>query len=157
MPTVYWLKLPEHTDFMTEGYIGVASDMQKRLRSHKHRFKNIWHNIEVKWLFVSTHEYCFDMENKLRPNRHIGWNVAAGGRRNNVMCGAENPNFGKKGEKAPHFIGWYITPLGRFDNPFDAATAHNCEASAIRYRCQGRKIKNKFLPPRQGYAFEQKA
>ena len=157
MAFVYWLHTAEQTDFFTEGYVGAASDIVARLRSHKHRFKKIWNEIKVDLLVEASIDYCYQLESKIRPSRNIGWNVAAGGYRNNVMVGKENPNYGKFGEKAPHFIGWYITPLGRFDNPFDAAKAHNCEASAIRYRCQGRKLKTKFLPARSGYAFEQKA
>jgi hypothetical protein len=148
--------LPNEVDVFTQGYVGVASDMTKRLRSHKHRFKHIWDKVVVTQLAVSTKEYCFDLEEKLRPKRNIGWNKSIGGKSNNVMLAEENPNFGKIGENAPYFVGWYITPLGRFFRPEDAAKLHNCALSTIARRCKGRYANNKFLTPQKGYAFEQK-
>jgi len=156
MAVLYWLHLPDEVDVFTQGYVGVASDMTKRLRCHKHRFKNIWDKVVVKQLVVSTLSYCFDLEEKLRPKRNIGWNKSAGGLSNNVMVGKENPNFGKFGEQAPHFIGWYITPLGKFSRPEDAAKLHNCDLTTISRRCKGRYVNGKFLAPHQGYAFQQK-
>lgn len=156
MAVLYWLHLPNEIDVFTQGYVGVASDMVKRLRSHKHRFKDIWDKVIVKELVVSNSTYCFELEEKLRPKRNIGWNKSVGGNNNNVMIGEENPNFGKFGEKAPHFIGWYITPLGKFSRPEDAAKLHNCALSTIARRCKGRYVNNRFLMPRKGYAFEQK-
>jgi hypothetical protein len=157
MATLYWLRLPEHTDVFTQGYIGVSSDMTKRLRSHKHKFKKLWAKIIAQPLVISTKEYCFNLEQKLRPTRNIGWNKSIGGFRNNAMIGKENPNFGKFGDQAPHFIGWYITPLGKFSRPEDAAKLHNCALTTIDRRCKGRYVNGKFLAPKEGYAFEQKA
>ncbi len=156
MATLYWLRLSEHADPFLQGYIGVADDMTKRLRSHKHRFKHLWSQIIVQPLVVAGKDYCFELEKQLRPKRNVGWNRACGGKRNNAMFGVENPNFGKLGQQAPHFIGWYVTPLGRFDRPEDAAKAHKCAASTIARRCRGRTVNGKFLPPHDGYAFEQK-
>lgn len=156
MAVLYWLHLPNEADVFTQGYVGVASDMTTRLRSHKHRFKHIWDKVVVTQLAVSTKEYCFDLEKKLRPKRNIGWNKSIGGKGNNVMLAEENPNFGKTGENAPHFVGWYITPLGKFARPEDAAKLHNCALSTIARRCKGRYANNKFLTPQKGYAFEQK-
>jgi hypothetical protein len=157
MAVLYWLHLPDEVDVFTQGYVGVASDIAKRLRSHKHRFKQIWDKIVVSQLVVSSLDYCFDLEKKLRPKRRIGWNIAAGGYRNNIMRGTDNPNFGKIGEDAPHFIGWYITPLGKFSRPEDAAKLHNCNLTTIARRCKGRFANGHFLAPQQGYAFVQKA
>jgi hypothetical protein len=156
MSTLYWLRLPEHTDMFTEGYIGVAADMKNRLRSHKHRLKNIWDKIIVQQLVVSTKEYCFELEKQLRPSRKIGWNKSCGGYRNNQMNGVENPNFGKLGQDASNFVGWYITPLGKFDRPEDAAKVYGCYKTTIIRRCRGREVNGKFLSPHLGYAFEQK-
>lgn len=156
MAVLYWLHLPEETDVLTQGYVGVASDLAKRLRSHKHRFKTMWDQIIVKQLLVSTKEYCLFIEQKLRPSRKIGWNKSSGGSNNNRMYGDDNPNKDKFGEQAPNFIGWYITPLGRFDRPEDAAKLHDCALTTIARRCKGRIVNSKFLPPKKGYAFEQK-
>jgi hypothetical protein len=156
MSTLYWLRLAEHTDVFTQGYVGVAQDLQKRLRSHKHRFKSIWDSVIATPLVVASDDYCFDLEKKLRPVRRIGWNKSPGGYRNNAMHGKANPNFGKIGEDAPNFIGWYITPLGRFARPKDAAKMHGCFSTTIIRRCRGRISNGKKLPPMSGYAFEQK-
>ena len=157
MAVLYWLHLPHEKNLLTHGYVGVASDFSKRMRSHKHKFSQIWSNVLVEKLVISTKEYCFALEEKLRPKRNIGWNKACGGYRNNKMYGDENPNKNKFGEKAPNFIGWYITPLGKFDRPEDAAKLHNCALTTIARRCKGRVVNGKFLPPQKGYAFEQKA
>jgi hypothetical protein len=150
------LHLQEETDPFTQGYIGVAANLEKRLRSHKHRFKELWHKIVVKPLLIAESDYCFSIEEKLRSVKNIGWNKAIGGYRNNTMIGNENPNFGKFGEQAPRFDGWYITPLGRFDRAEDAAKLHNCTLSTIQRKCRGRYINNKYLPAQSGFAFEQK-
>lgn len=156
MSTLYWLRLAEHTDVFSQGYVGVAKDLNKRLRAHKHRFKAIWASIIASPLVIGSEDYCFNLEKKLRPTRRIGWNRSAGGYRNNAMYAESNPNFGKFGESAPCFKGWYITPLGRFERPEDAAKAHGCDKTTISRRCRGRKVNGKILPPWSGYAFEQK-
>ena len=157
MAHVYWLHLPEHTDFLTEGYIGAASNITARLRSHKHRFKSIWDKMIVELLVESTITYCFELEEKLRPYRRIGWNIAAGGASNNVMYAQENPNFGKFGVEAPYYIGSYVTPLGTFDSSTEAAKAHGLYTSTIRRKCCGRLVKNRFIPPQEGWSFIRKA
>lgn len=157
MAYVYWLHLPEHQDFLTEGYIGAASNIAARLRSHKHRFKNIWDTIVVKLLVESTIDYCFEVEAKIRLNRNMGWNVAAGGYRNNIMTGIENPNFGKFGADSPNFIGSYVTPLGIFDSSTEAAKVHNMYVSTIARKCKGRIVNGKFIPPQNGWDFIRKA
>lgn len=156
MAVLYWIHHKDETDFLTQGYVGVASNFARRLASHKHRFKSLWNWLIVKQLLISTKEYCFEIEEKLRPSRNIGWNKSAGGYRNNVMFGSDNPNKGKFGEKASNFIGWYITPLGKFDRPEDAAKVHGCALTTIARRCKGRTVNGKFLPPQEGYAFVQK-
>lgn len=157
MAYVYWLHLPEHTDVLTQGYIGAASNIDARLRSHKHRLKDIWDKVIVKLLVKSTINYCYEIEAKLRPHRRIGWNISAGGGSNNVMIGTENPNYGKFGAEAPHYIGSYITPSGIFDSSTKAAAAHNVYVSTIRRKCLGRTVNGKFLPPQEGWGFIRKA
>ena len=156
MATLYWLRLPEHTDMFTQGYVGVAKDMAKRLRSHKHRFKDFWQQIIVEPLVISTQNYCFDLEEKLRPMRNIGWNKSIGGKSNNVMLAEQNPNYGKFGEQAPNFKGLWTTPLGTFETLKDAAKLHGVDTMTIQRRCIGRYANGKFYAPKQGYAFEQK-
>ena len=156
MAVLYWLHMPNETDVLTQGYVGVASNLKKRLRSHKHKFKDLWGHIVVKQLLVSTKEYCLAIEEKLRPSRKIGWNKSSGGKNNNRMCGEANPNKNKFGKDAPNFIGWYITPFGKFERPEDAAKLHKCALTTIARRCKGRNVNGRYLPPKEGYAFEQK-
>ena len=157
MAVVYWLHFDKDYDIHTTGYVGVTNHFQRRLISHKHRFKNLWNEIIVTKIAELPIEDCFDLEKKLRPTRNIGWNLSSGGYRNNAMYGKDNPNFGQIGEKASNFIGWYKTPLGKFASTEDAAKLHQCDASTISRRCKGRLVNGKFLLPKNGYAFEQKA
>jgi hypothetical protein len=156
MAVLYWLKAVEHTDMWSQGYVGVTSHIEKRLRSHKHRFKAMWDKIVFQKLVIADKRYCYDLEKKFRPFRNIGWNKSMGGYRLNAMNGKDNPNFGKIGQEAPNFIGWYITPLGKFARPEDAAVQHKCSLSTIARRCKGRYVNGKYLQPQKGYAFEQK-
>lgn len=87
--SVYWLRLPEHTDMFTEGYVGISNNTRKRFSAHKkasqnphllhamqkHGFENIIKQI----VLISDKDYCLDIEQKLRPTKMIGWNLEAGG------------------------------------------------------------------------------
>lgn len=90
---IYWIHAPDHTDMLSEGYIGVSKDVKKRWQAHKrsiHKnsdnpiFKNAiakygWENLIKKILLCSIKEYCYEIEKKLRPNKEIGWNYNVGG------------------------------------------------------------------------------
>lgn len=156
MAVLYWLKFPEHSDIFTQGYVGVTPNLEKRRREHKHKFKSIWDKIVLQTILVAESAYCYAIEQKLRPLRNIGWNKAPGGFRNNPMFGADNPNFNKKGDEAPNFKGWYVTPKGNFARAEDAAKVFDCATSTIQRRCCGRTIGKKKLPPQNGYAFKRK-
>lgn len=92
MAVVYWIHLEEHTDIFTQGYVGVSiTDAKTRFKVHKHDAKRMSshtvHKAIRKYgtdIIVSTVvegyiEYCYVVENKLRPNVSIGWNIAIGG------------------------------------------------------------------------------
>ena len=95
MAEVYWIHLPEHTDMFSEGYIGVTKNTAKdRYRLHcQHAERNqdknylIYNvinkygseNLIVDTLVICTEDYAYDLEVKLRPDKKIGWNLAAGG------------------------------------------------------------------------------
>lgn len=153
---VYWLHVSSEQDMFTEGYIGVTSNLKKRMRSHKHRYKNIWDNVILETILIGSKDYCYSIEKKLRPTRHIGWNCANGGFKNNIMIGAENPNYGHFGEYAPNFQGYWITPKGKFATSELAGIANNIENSTVIRKCKGRTVNNKFYPPKKGWAFEPK-
>lgn len=156
MAILYWLHRQDESNMFDDGYIGVTEKLAARMRSHKHRFKAIWDQLKLTILVIGSPKYLFELEKKLRPRRNIGLNVAEGGYRNNVMIGKENPNWGKKGELAPNFQGWYITPLGRFESPEEAAKIHGVNKTTIGRRCKGRIVNGVKLQPHAGYAFERK-
>lgn len=150
MAVVYWIHTPEHSNITTEGYIGVTtrSRLKRRLYEHKiHKqnphltnalikYKDIVHSI----LLEGPEDYCYEIESKLRPTDHIGWNINKGGtkppswkgRKFSVehkdkirqsrylphipkLTGANNPNWGKGaaiGRK------WYHDPITKYSTYF---------------------------------------
>jgi hypothetical protein len=68
--------------------------------------------------------------------------------------------YGLFGEDHPSFLGWYVTPLGRFASLREASIAHKTSIQNIHYGVYGYKYKykgqQKFAPPRQGWSFETK-
>jgi group I intron endonuclease len=89
---VYWLHLPTHTDPFSQGYVGVSCDPKKRLRVHtwlakKGRHENpILENVFNKHekvlhtiLLIGEENYCYEIENKMRPSKNTGWNINIGG------------------------------------------------------------------------------
>lgn len=89
---VYWIHKPEHTDILTEGYVGITNkQVSKRWYKHKldakedgslpvHRAINKYDDIIFEVILAADNrEYCQDIEKKLRPTINIGWNVAQGG------------------------------------------------------------------------------
>ena len=92
---VYWIRAKHHTDMMSDGYIGVSNNAQKRWlyghnwahRKGRHdnpRFSNAitkhgWDNLIKTVLVIGSEDYCYDIERKLRPVDSIGWNLAIGG------------------------------------------------------------------------------
>lgn len=94
---VYWIHLPEQTDILTQGYVGVAKGgMQKRFREHQSATKrgsNLKiHNamrkygdkIIVETIVLAEITYCYDLERKLRPYNGIGYNTSVGGNSTNL-------------------------------------------------------------------------
>lgn len=97
MAEVYWLRLPEHTDMFSEGYVGVTNrTAQSRFYEHVYKSKDsksYLHNairkygkdnIVVETLVICELEYAFEVESKLRPDKCIGWNLAAGGHNSGI-------------------------------------------------------------------------
>lgn len=91
---VYWIHLPEHTDILTQGYVGLTKQgAKKRFWSHKNSakhpgsshkiiskaFNKYGDKIIVTTLVVCDKDYAKFFENKLRPTDFIGWNMNAGG------------------------------------------------------------------------------
>lgn len=89
---VYWIHTSEHKDIFSEGYIGISvKGANRRFIEHKaaakagsaltvhNAIRKHGDNIIVETIIVGTSEYCLDIEAKLRPFPHIGWNISPGG------------------------------------------------------------------------------
>ncbi len=98
MAVVYWIRLPEHTDITTQGYVGITSkSFSVRLRNHEKYFnavevgskkatilsraveKHGWDNLVKQVVLIGEKEYCLEIEQRLRPSEKIGWNIRIGG------------------------------------------------------------------------------
>jgi len=93
--SVYWIRLPKHTDMFTQGYIGVSKNVKTRWKSgHQWQVKNNkhpnirltnainehgWDNLVKEVILIADSDYCHNIEQKLRPSEEIGWNLAIGG------------------------------------------------------------------------------
>jgi len=87
---VYWVHLPEHTDYNTQGYIGITNNFNKRLVQHKRKppnphfrsaiLKYSWDNLVKEAVVINIDkEAAILLEEMLRPKENIGWNTAMGG------------------------------------------------------------------------------
>lgn len=86
---VYWIRHADHTDLITQGYIGVTSSFDKRMKTHQKQNKNRhfsnaikkygWSNLIKEQILIADEDYCLNVESQLRPNNNIGWNLAKGG------------------------------------------------------------------------------
>jgi len=102
--SVYWIHHPDHSDMLTQGYIGVSKNIKTRFASHKNNPSNEhlkhaiekygWDTLVKKVLLIGDEAYCLTIEAKLRLTDKIGWNVVAGG-------GKPPVTFWNKGRKIP--------------------------------------------------------
>lgn len=91
---IYWIRSKEHTDITCQGYVGVAKNASKRWWGHKWALKagrhnnplltnavnkHGWDNLIKEIVLIADEQYCYDIENKLRSQSKIGWNLAIGG------------------------------------------------------------------------------
>ncbi len=93
MVHIYWIHLPYHTDLFSQGYIGVSKVPKKRLNEHFRLLKHGQHenpilmNAFKKYgiqliqtvVLTGSESYCYEMEERIRPTDHIGWNINKGG------------------------------------------------------------------------------
>lgn len=94
---VYWIRLPEHNNIYSDGYVGVTnSGLDARIEQHrKEIFSNVhrnphlqraakkygWENLVKEIYLVGEETFCYSIENILRPSKKIGWNISPGGHR----------------------------------------------------------------------------
>lgn len=96
---VYWIHLPEHTDILTQGYVGVCKlGAEHRFKEHQSKARNgsklPIHNAIRKYgdalvvdaIVYADITYCYEIESRLRPTPKVGYNVDAGGNCNRLGC-----------------------------------------------------------------------
>lgn len=88
---VYWIRLKEHTDITSEGYVGVTINFKSRMYKHykitsklNTHLANViikygWNNLIKEIVFEGTKDECYSKEKELRSEYQIGWNEAIGG------------------------------------------------------------------------------
>ena len=133
MPVVYWIRLESHTDILTQGYVGVAKDFNKRMKKHctatpkldNHFSRAIvkygWENLIKTIVFTGSESDCYCKEKELRKDFQIGWNEAIGG------CGGDRSLF--IDYKSRINQGWNYDKSGT-KNPFYGKT-HSKEMKVI--------------------------
>lgn len=109
MAHIYWIHLPKHNNILLEGYIGVSKQIEKRLNDHLYMLENNKHenihlsrafekykqNIIFDIILEGSEEYCYEIENKLRSQKSMGWNIAEGGSKPPSPYGNKH-NLGRK-------------------------------------------------------------
>jgi predicted GIY-YIG superfamily endonuclease len=81
---VYWIHYT-HFSSLEEGYIGITSNLNKRLLKHRQSSQN--HMVKsgltsgaiMTCIFQGDKEACLSLEEELRPRTKMGWNIAKGG------------------------------------------------------------------------------
>jgi hypothetical protein len=87
--SLYWIHLDNHTDYNTQGYIGVSKHVEKRFKEHRYQSncrvtfvaeKYGWKNLKTTVLAKDLDkEAVLLLEEMLRPSEFMGWNLAIGG------------------------------------------------------------------------------
>src|SRR6056297_3789788 len=87
---LYWIHRNAQKDLLSEGYIGITNDIDRRFKTHKYKAENgsklhvhlaiqKYDDIKFDILCVGDKEYIIELEEKLRPSSNIGWNITKGG------------------------------------------------------------------------------
>ena len=84
--SVYWIHLPFHTDPLTEGYIGITNNFERRREEHFLKSTRFPPGSVMDLLEECDRETARAKEFEMRPRWHIGWNGAPGG-----MIGGAKP------------------------------------------------------------------
>ena len=88
--TLYWAHIPgKHIDIMSQGYVGVTTDLERRIKEHKTTISClVFHRALKKYgddvIFevidkFNDQDLAYIIENNYRQKHLTGWNVAVGG------------------------------------------------------------------------------
>jgi hypothetical protein len=83
---LYWIHYPDQKSPDIEGYIGISSDFNTRIKTHSRytKYAHIKNRIDSGAIATIlqenlTKEQAESLEYKYRPEENIGWNIAKGG------------------------------------------------------------------------------
>lgn len=94
LTSVYWIRHKDHDDIFSQGYVGVSKNHEVRWKQHKSKInkkvhdnahfaaaveKYGWDALVKEVVVFAEKDYCYEIENKLRPKEQTGWNIAPGG------------------------------------------------------------------------------
>ena len=84
---LYHIRRFQDSGKLDEGYVGISNNPARRFATHKRGGHNVhldnaltkYADAEMVIVSEGTRKEMLEMEAWLRPTKHIGWNVAAGG------------------------------------------------------------------------------
>lgn len=87
MHYIYWIKKKDHSDILSEGYIGYSNNPKRRFEEHKKSNSRLGNSIRkyrdsidlIVLHKFDSEEQALKKEKELRPKPKIGWNIAQGG------------------------------------------------------------------------------
>ena len=157
----------------SKGYIGVSKDTSKRWSRHRtdpcnpHLGNALdkYDDISFYVLVSGSEKYCYELEEELRPDSEMGWNIIPGGTKpprhlrvnythsnetkvklcaaqqrlrpfhSERMTGDKNPQYGAYGSLNPNFQGYYHTPEGIFESQSQVVSHYGISRPAVNRRC----------------------
>lgn len=114
---LYWAHLPEHTNPLTEGYIGITKQsLKNRMKNHELEARKGSNNLFkqkireygdlIIWEVIArsfSKNGAQTIEKSFRPIQNIAWNTQEGGGNYPILSGENNAMFGKKGNLNHNF------------------------------------------------------
>ena len=85
---IYWYHVDTHSNVVKDGYVGITTNPETRHYAHstgrtnahlKNAFAKYGDDIKKTILVIGSIDYCLSAEKLLRPSKHTGWNIEAGG------------------------------------------------------------------------------
>ena len=121
--SVYWIRAAHHSDFMTEGYVGVARNANKRWeyghfwsqKNNRHENQKLsnaiakhgWDNLIKEILIVAPESYCYEVESKIRSSENVGRNLSIGGNKPPISK-PRGPNYVSPLKGVPRPTPWLV-------------------------------------------------
>ena len=75
---LYWIHNKFETDILTQGYVGVTKNLERRIKEHK-RKDGFLDEREINIIIYGDRKTCLRIEKHLRPHTNIGLNKSIGG------------------------------------------------------------------------------